>query len=360
MAHARVLSSEYMPWAKLRSGSKYNLAVSGMRDYPLADLAAKIEDLEINAPGSYGYAPLLQAIAQKFAIRPEQVVVANGTSMANHLAMAAAFAPGDEILIEHPAYELLLATALYLGAKVKRFPRRFADGFRIDPEEVARAITPRTKLIVITNLHNPGSVLTDDETLKQIGEVARQVGAKVLVDEIYLEAMFEDAPRSAIHLGKEFLVTSSLTKAYGLGGLRCGWILAEPSFAEKIWRLNDLFGVNLPHATERLSLLAFAHLDRIAARARQLLDANRPILHHFLETRGELQTVKPEFGTTAFPMLKSGQVEELCLLLRNKYETTVVPGSFFEMPEHFRIGLTCATETLRGGLERLGNALEEL
>lgn len=186
------------------------------------------------------------------------------------------------------------------------------------------------------------------------------MGAKVLVDEVYLEAMFEDAPRSAIHLGEEFIVTSSLTKAYGLGGLRCGWILAEPAMAEKIWRLNDLFGVNMPHATERLSVLAFAHLERIAARARQLLDPNRPILNGFLETRGDLQTIKPEFGTRVFPKLKSGRVAELCWLLREKYETTVVPGSFFEMPAHFRIGITCATETLKAGLERLGKALDEL
>ena len=360
MDHARVMHSEYMPWAKLHSHSRYNLAVSGMKDYPLADLPLELAEIQINAPGSYGYPPLLKALAQKFGLEPAQIAMANGTSMANHLAMAATFAAGEEVLIEHPVYELLLATARYLGAQVKRFERRHEDGFRLDPAAIDRALTPRTKLIVITNLHNPSSVLTDHETLRQIGALARRVGAKVLVDEIYLEAMFERAPASAVHLGSEFVVTSSLTKAYGLSGLRCGWILAEPALIEKIWRLNDLFGVNMPHAAERLSVLALAHLPAIAARAQQLLAANRPILHRFLDVRHDLQTLKPEFGTTVFPRLKSGRVDELCTRLREQHETTIVPGRFFEMPEHFRLGFTGETETLKTGLERLHHALDEL
>jgi aspartate/methionine/tyrosine aminotransferase len=356
----RVMRSEYMDWAKTQQQARFNLATSGLTHFPLAKLPVKLEDLELSGPSFYGYEPLQQAIARKCQAAPECVVAATGTSMANHLAMAALLEPGDEVLIEHPTYELLISTALYLGAKVKRFPRRFETGFQLDPAEIERAVTPHTRMIALTNLHNPSGALFDEQTLATIGEIAKSIGARVLVDEVYLDAAFHLAPRSAFLLGNEFITTNSLTKVYGLSGLRCGWILAEPELTRKMWRLNDLFGVIPAHPAERLSVIALAHLDRIAARAKTLLEINRALLNEFLGSRTDLEAARVEFGTIGFPHLKQGSVESLCQLLRKKYETTVVPGKFFEMPEHFRVGIGCNTEMLMGGLERLGAALDEL
>ncbi|MEK7728926.1 MAG: aminotransferase class I/II-fold pyridoxal phosphate-dependent enzyme, partial [candidate division KSB1 bacterium] len=328
----RITNSPYMEWAKLHSGGKYNLAASGVRWYALKDLPVTLADLEINGPSTYGHPPLQKAIADHFGVVTDMIVAAAGTSMANHLAMAATFEPGDEVLIEHPTYELLLSTALYLGAKVKRFARRAEDGFRLDPLEVERVLTPHTRLIVLANLHNPSGAFVDNAALAQVGAMARSVGARVLVDEVYLEAMFEQRPPSAIHLGKEFMVTSSLTKAYGLNGLRCGWVLAAPELARQMWRLNDLFGVIPAHPAELLSVIAFQHLARVAASSKALLQNNLALLHRFLDKHAALPCRKPEFGTIAFPKLPHGNVATLCALLREKYETTIVPGKFFEMP----------------------------
>jgi aspartate/methionine/tyrosine aminotransferase len=287
-------------------------------------------------------------------------VTAAGTTFANHLAMAALVKPGDEVLFEAPAYEPMLATVQYLGADVKRFARRFEDGFAVSPEEIERRVTRNTRLIVLTNLHNPSGVLTDDSTLKQVGEIARSVGARVLVDEVYIETLFETSPRTSFHLGEEFVVTSSLTKAFGLSGLRCGWIFAEPELARKMWLLNDLFAATPVHAGERLSVAAFSQLDELAARAKTLLDRNRALLNDFLDTREELEAVRPEFGTVMFPRVRSGDADRLCRLLREKYETSVVPGAFFELPAHFRVGIAVETQVLEEGLERLGEALNEI
>lgn len=356
----RTLNSEYIEWAKLCSAARFSLATSGVAPYSIAELGVTIEDIELSGVSLYGYEPLQLALAAKAGVDPESVVAAIGTSMANHLAMAAILEPGDEALIEQPAYDPLLGIARYLGAHLKRFTRRFEEGFRIDLREIERAVTSRTRLIVLTNLHNPTSVLIDNETLEQVGELARSVNARVLIDEVYLEAMFDQAPRSAFHLGPHFVTTSSLTKAYGLSGLRCGWVLAEPELARRMWRLNDLFG-NIPaHPAERLSVVALAKLDRIAGRARSLIEQNRVVLNRFLDSRDDLETVRPDFGTTVAPRLKRGNVEELCALLREKYETSVVPGRFFEMPEHFRIGIGCDGEVLAEGLNRLASALDEL
>ena len=356
----RDVRSAYMEWAKLRSMARYNLAASDLSHISLADLPVRIEDLEITGPGGYGFEPLLQRLAATAGVPAECVVHAQGTSMANHLAMAALLEPGDEVLIEEPTYELLLAAAEYLGAKIRRFPRRFENGFQLDPREVERAISPRTRLIVLTNLHNPTGVRTSDSTLRLVGEIARSLGAHVLVDEVYLEACFDSPGQTAYRLGSNFVATGSLTKAYGLSGLRCGWVLAAPALAQRMWRLNDLFGVVAAHPAELLSVIALDQLPKIAARAKELLARNRPLLNKFLESRKDLLTIWPEAGTIAFPQLTTGPVEPFCQLLREKYETSVVPGRFFEAPEHFRIAIGAETEIVREGLSRVAAALDEL
>jgi aspartate/methionine/tyrosine aminotransferase len=356
----REIRSGYIEWAKLRSKARYNLAISDVVHFPLADLHPQIADLEISGSDGYGYQPLLQKLSAKSGVPVECIVQAQGTSMANHLAMAALVEPGDEVLIEEPTYGAILSAAEYLGAKIRRFPRKFESGFQLDPREVERSISARTRLIVITNLHNPSGVRTIDSKLRMVGEIARSMGAHVLVDEVYLEACFDSPWQTAYLLGPNFVTTSSLTKAYGLSGLRCGWIFAAKPLAERMWRLNDLFGVMAPHPIELLSVLAFEHLPEITARAKQVLATNRALLKEFFKSRRDLLAIWPEAGTVAFPQLASGHADAFCQLLREKYETSVVPGRFFEMPEHFRIGVGGKTEDVREGLARIGAALDEL
>ena len=351
--------SDYMNWAKTSSQSKFNLATSGVADLNLSDLRFSVEDLALTG-GGYGYVPLKEAIGKRYGVAPESIVTAAGTSFANHLALAALLDPGDEILFEQPAYEPMLAVANYLGAKVKRFKRSFPNAFRIKPEEIERNISPATRLIVLTNLHNPSGVLESDDTLRQVGEIARGVGARVLVDEVYIELLFEHQPRTSFHLGNEFVVTSSLTKTFGLSGLRCGWIFAEPELATRMWLLNDLYAATPVHIGERLSVLAFQQLQELGERARAVLDRNRQLLNDFLDSREDLEVVRPDFGTILFPRWRGGNADSLCALLRERYETTVVPGRFFEMPEHFRIGITSPTEMVAEGLDRLAKALDEM
>lgn len=358
-AAPRPRASPYLEWAKTRSQARYNLATSGVLDYPLAELPVDLAELELSGDSLYGWPPLQQALARKCEAPPDCVVAAIGTSLANHLAMAALLEPGEAVLIEAPTYEPLLSLARYLGARVLRFPRRAENGFRIEPRDVERALEPGTRLVVLTNLHNPSGVLTDRDTLAAIGEVARGAGARVLVDEVYLECLERRASFSGFSLGPHFVTTSSLTKAYGLSGLRCGFVLAEPDLARRIWRLNDLFGVVPAHPAERLAVIALRHLDRIAARARALVEANRAVLRSTLPARPELDLVLAEHGTVVFPRLLGREVEGFCARLRERHDTSVVPGGFFERPDHFRVGIGGPTEMVREGLGRLAAALTE-
>lgn len=350
--------SRYMEWAKTRSGARFNLATSGLTNVPMTEFPLRVEDLEVTG-GGYGYGPLLERIARHTGAPVECIVTAEGTSMANHLALAALLERGDEVVIEEPTYGLLLDLAHYLGARVKRIARSFENNFDLGLPEVAAAITPATRLIVLTNLHNPTGALLSQSTLQAIGALAQRVGARVLVDEVYLPMLFEAAPPTAFSLGENFVVTSSLTKTYGLSGLRCGWILAAPELAQRIRWLNDLFAATSAHPAERMSVMAFDHLLQFRARARALLTTNRALLDQFLDFRRDLECVRPPAGSVIFPRLPPGDPAAFFHLLREKYETSVVPGEFFERPEHFRLGLGGETAILQSGLERLGAALDD-
>jgi aspartate/methionine/tyrosine aminotransferase len=353
--------STYMQWAKKRPKVTYDLALSGILNLPFPELEAKIDDLDLNGDNSYGYAPLVDALAEHCDVPAAQVVtISGGTSMANHLAMAAAIEHGDEVLIEQPTYEPLLALAEYFGTKITRFSRSFENNFQIDCDDLSSKITSATRLIVLTNLHNPSSTLTDEDTLRRVGEIAESAGARVLVDEVYLDAMFEAAPRSCVHLGPQFISTSSLTKGYGLSGLRCGWILAEPELAQRMRLLHDIFGALAPHPAERLSVLALEKLPKFITRANKILDTNRAVLNDFFDSREDLKVVRTEQGTTSFPLLLKGRVDDLWNLLNAKYDTAFVPGRFFESPQHLRIGMCAEPELFAQGVKRLGAALDQI
>jgi aspartate/methionine/tyrosine aminotransferase len=357
MNSTRAMASSYLEWAKLHSVAKYNLATSGMLAYPLSELPDATRNLEINGPTVYGYQPLQERLARKCGVSEKCVVAVQGTAMANHLAMAAILSTGDQVLIERPAYGPMFEVASYLGAKILRFDRRIENGFQIDPDQVKRSITAQTRLVVITNLHNPSGAFTDEQTMLAIGEIAMQVGARVLVDEVYLDMIHDQPVRSSFHLGEHFIATNSLTKAYGLSGLRCGWILADEKLSECIWKLNDLFGATPVHPGELLSVVALDHLDKIGQRARRLLETNRRALGAFFASRNDLEVAVPEWGTVTFPKLKHGSAEEFCATLRSVYDTSVVPGQFFESPQHFRIGVGGDSAMTAAGLEKLSSAL---
>jgi hypothetical protein len=350
--------SRYLEWAKLHSSARFNLASSGVADYPLAKLPVTIEDLEIGGTGPYGYPPLMERLAKKAGVPGECVVYTFGASMANFVALTALVRPGDEVLVERPAYDPLLAILDHIGARVSRFERLPGKGFKLGLGELERKLTPQIRLVVLCNLHNPSSVLTDENTMRHVGEMALKVGARVLVDEVYLETLFDQQWRSAFHLGPNFVVTSSLTKAYGLSGTRCGWILAQPELVKRMWQITDFTYGSPVHPAELLGVIALDNLDRVRDRARVLLETNRALINDFLSGHPILSCEPSRYGTTIFPRLKAGSASDFVTLLRNQFETSVVPGDFFDQPQHFRIGLCGETETVRAGLERVDAALK--
>jgi aspartate/methionine/tyrosine aminotransferase len=360
----RTVRSDYMNFAKVGAAARFGLASSGVADCAMSDLGADIGDLALHGSNSYGYSPLVEAIADRFAVPKDCVVMpGGGASFANHLALAALLSPGDAVLIEEPTYELIVRTLEYLQARVARFDLRLEDGWALDVVTVARHLTPETRLVVLTNLHNPTGALASPRTVAAVAKAAAAVGAMVLIDEVYLELLFHDGEAfTSFRPDGNIVVTSSLTKAYGLSGLRCGWILAPAEIAERMRRLNDLFASLPAHVAEQLGVVAMGRLDKLRSRAGAILDENRAAYREVLGGHPALEQSIFDQGTTVFPRVAGGpgSGDRLFRTLMDRFETSLVPGRFFGRSEHVRIGLGQDPAATRAGLERVRAALETL
>ena len=328
----------YMAWAKQHARQRFSLSGSNLLHCELADLPGAREALELHGDNDSGFRPLVDAIASTYGVTPEMVAVAQGTSGANFLVFAALVKAGDDVLVERPGYDPLMGPPALLGARVTRFDRRFEDGYRLDPDAVRAAMTPRTRLIVVTNAHNPSGVVAADADLDEIGRIAEARGARVLVDEVYLDTAAFAPARPAAARSPVFISTNSLTKSYGLAGLRCGWVIAAPEVAESVRRARDIVDGSGPFPTERLSVLAFSMLGRLAARAKGILTVNGRVVREFLASRSDLEAVLPQAGTVVFPSIRGvADAGPFVERLARDFETDVVPGHFFQAPAHFRI-----------------------
>jgi aspartate/methionine/tyrosine aminotransferase len=339
----------------------YNLMGSNLLHCKVEDLPGAREELALDAFHEEGYEPLVADIAGHYGADEGQVSVATGASGANFLVCGALLQAGDEVLVERPGYDPLLGVPRFLGAVVKRFDRIFHEGFAADPNRIASAVTPSTRLIILSNPHNPTGTFTPPEVLREIGEIAEGVGARVLVDEVYMDSLHGVDVVSAATLSPTFISTSSLTKAYGLSGLRAGWALSDPETAEKIKRVRDIVDGVGSFPSELLAHLAFRNLPALKDRARRILEPNMGMLRAFMESHPELEWVPPAGGSVGFPRIRGlDDASDFVVRLREKYDTGVVPGIFFEAPAHFRVALGGSGDILEVGLQRLDQALKDL
>jgi aspartate/methionine/tyrosine aminotransferase len=355
-----VRESTYISWLKALPPVRYDLVSSGVRPCPVELLAPEPDDWTLAGPNAFGWPPLVERLATRYDVGSEQVVLAPATSGANHLVYATALGErGDHVLVERPGYEPLVALGEYFGATVDRFDRRPEDGYRLDPDAVRRALTPRTRLIVVTNLHNPSGALASTEDLAAVAAMAEAHGSMLLVDEVFREWVHGPGTRSAIGLSPAVVTTCSLTKAYGLDALRGGWIMANADVADRLRRLVGLFHGHMPHLTERLMARALdrAHtiVDSMAAQAAR----NRAALGAWVASQPGASWVAPVAGTVGFVRVRDTDVEAVTERLRVRDDTAVVPGRFFDDPGAFRVGLGGAPDMVDEGLRRMGLALEQ-
>jgi aspartate/methionine/tyrosine aminotransferase len=353
-------ATRYLGWARQFFGKvPYDLATSGIPTVTKEELGAP-PDLDDLA----GIERFAASIAKYNDVPRAEAVPALGTSHALWLAYATLLAPGDDVLVEDPAYEPLLRAAEGVGARAVRFARDAARGWALDPDRVARAITPRTRVVAITNHHNPTGVRTPDDVLVAVAAICQARGAHLLVDEVYapFDALVDEGGvfrGSARKLAPNVVAVASLTKCYGLGPHRIGWLLGP---ADVVARAGDVITAtvgHLPLQHANLGAHAFDRIQALAARARAQLAGRREQVAAWMATRPDLAWSAPKDGL--FGLATSTRAGELLPTLEaaaRDHGVLVAAGTFFGVPNGFRLSWASLGEAaLAEALTRLGRVL---
>ncbi|MBS0334438.1 MAG: pyridoxal phosphate-dependent aminotransferase [Proteobacteria bacterium] len=298
-------------------------------------------------------------VAQRYGVTPDQVIGATGATSALAMVLKALVGPGDDVIVERPRFDLLPRMALDAGATVTDLPRRAPD-YRVDPAELERLLRPETRLVILTQLHNPTGAAIDRPTLLALAEVARRAGVPILVDEVYADFMPGVAYAAA--LAPELISVGSLTKVQGLFALKCGWVVASPEMTARINAATPQgdYGVSkLAHAVAALVLEDRAVFD---AHWRGVLAEARPAVAEHVERMladGLLEGELPAQGCMYFPRVVGvDDTRALADWLWREHGVVVPAGEFFGQPGHVRIGFGGgATAALDRGLSRLAAAL---
>jgi hypothetical protein len=359
--------TRYIEYARRHFGqTRFDLATSGTASVDAAALRAA----EAAAPEDpiVATARLGERIAAFNEVPPAEAMAALGTTHAIWLACAALLSPGDDVLVEDPAYEPLVRIPESLGARVRTFRREAAAGYALDAGAVGRAMTPATRLVVVSNLHNPTGVRAPDDDLRAVARVAQANGAHLLVDEVYapFDALVDDRgvfAGSARKLGANVVTASSLTKCFGLGPERIGWLLGPPDVIERASHALVGSAGLLPRSHARVGLAAFAELPALAERSRGLLAGKRARVAAWVAARGLTWSAPAEglFGLVTFadPRDLTPRLEAAGGATAPEADRVLVaPGAFFGVPNAFRLAWALPAADLDEALSRLGRLLD--
>jgi aspartate/methionine/tyrosine aminotransferase len=353
---------DYLEWARTHMGRvNYDLAKSNIKGLTKEDLGLSLADVHLSTPTDDGVVELRELLSKKYALPRSQILVTSGATQAIFLACSAAVAQGDQVLLESPNYEPLYRALQQRGAEIKMLERRFERGWQIEMEELERRIGRATRAVVLTNLHNPSGAATSPERMMTLGQIARDSGATVIVSEVYLDNSFAPGQKPAATLGPNLVSIGSLSKVYGLGGLRIGWMAGPEALIKKARLALDYIECDLPAPSESIALAALKKGPELILRCQQIAMRNFQIIREWIEKRGDLQWVEPSGGTVCMIKLPhTVDAQVLATLLWDKYATLVVPGDFFWVRGFIRVSAGMDEDILRQGLKNIGKAIDQL
>ncbi len=350
---------------------RYNLSESGVHPMRLAELVegtdwSELKEELLGYPQTNGTLPLRECISDLYPGSDYQnVIVTNGTAEANFISILNLVEPGDEVVVMIPNYMQIWGLARSLGAEVKPLLLREELGWAPDLDELGRMVSDKTRLIAVCNPNNPTGAVLSEELMRGICKVAGKVGAWLLADEVYQGAEL-DGETSATFYGwyDRLLVTCGLSKAYGLPGLRIGWVVGPPEKIEELWSYKDYTSIAPGALSDRLATIALepARRARILDRTRTILKNQLPLLEGWATDQGELfEMVAPRAG--AFAVLRYHldiNSSELIHRLREEKSVLIVPGDQFMMDHYVRIGYGGEPEILTKGLALFSEVLESV
>jgi len=350
----------------------YDMSESGVRPLTLRELVGMGFDLEsfLDEPLGYsqsnGTLPLRERLSALYpGAGVDNIEVTNGTSEANYLIALSQLRPGDEIAMEVPNYMQMPGVARSLGATVRTFRLTQESGWEPDWDEFERAVTPRTRLLYLSNPNNPTGAVLSDAAMRRIVDRCEQTGTWLLADEVYLGAEVE-RPRTTSFwgMGERVIVTSGLSKAYGIPGVRIGWLVGPASLVAGCWTQHDYLTIGPNKMSDRIARTAVVPevRERCYARTRAILRENLPIAREWAASfRGRLSWREPEAGAIGLFRYEAGPTSlSIADRVRIRQSTLIVPGSHVGLEGHLRIWLGGREPFLREGLQRIGAELAPL
>jgi aspartate/methionine/tyrosine aminotransferase len=350
----------------------YNLSESGVYPVAIADLIPSAEDRERLLGTALGYSQsngtpeLRNSIAQLYdGASAENITVTTGTAEANFIVSWMMTEPGDEIIMMTPNYMQLWGLFKSFGADLKPLPLVEERGWQVDLDQLESAISARTKLIAVCNPNNPTGAILSAEEMDRIVAAAERVGAWILADEVYRGAELNgEMTESFWGRSEKVIVTSGLSKAYGLPGLRIGWIATTTELAARAWAYHDYTTIGPGPASDFLATVALRpdNRKRLLERTRNILNDNYPIIREWIDrVGGTFSLVEPRAGAIAYLRYNLDiDSVELVERLRHEQSVLIVPGGHFFMGNYLRIGFGDKAEHLRQGLERIESFLSTL
>lgn len=349
----------------------YNLSESGVHPIPLHELIQKDEleellNLELGYIQTKGTTELRERISDLYpGSTPDQILVTTGSAEANFLSIWSTVEPGDEVIFMLPNYMQIWGLLRGFGAIVKPLFLRESLNWAPDLEELRKLITRKTKMIIVTNPNNPTGAILNEEAMKTIIEVASKAGAWIVADEVYQGAELSGITTHSFYGRYEkTVVTNGLSKAYGLPGLRMGWMIAPEIFILKTWPYHDYTTICLSSLSDRLAriVLSSENREKILKRTRRILNTNFPLLKKwFHRHRDIISFIPPQAGAITFFRynLKINSTALVDKLIHEK-SVLVVPGDHFKTDQYIRIGYGSEEKHLLRGLDLIGEALLEV
>ena len=305
---------------------------------------------------------VVDAIAKRYDVPARRVLPTTGATTGLSLVYRTFLKRGDHVLVETPGFDLFGDIGRSLGAQVDFFRRD--DDHAIDEFEIARKLTSKTRLVVLSDLHNPSGMMLRPDVIARIARMCAERGAKLVVDEVYGDyAADAGRPGTASQLSPNIIAISSLTKIYGLSTLRCGWIIASDELLEPIRRVSDHFEFGISKLAHAVAALVLEQRERFDQYSHSVLAAARPVLErHFAQWQeaGLVQGRLPDHGCIFFPKL-AGVRDTIAFSewLADEQGVIVAPGEFFGSAGHVRIGFAHAPDVLEDGLSRFHQGLRD-
>lgn len=345
---------------------RYNLAESSVSDFLLKDIDLKIEDLSLCYTDHRGKPELRDLILSGHSnLSKDDVLLTVGAASALFIIASSLLTPADHLIVVRPNYATNIETPKAIGCAITYIDLEFEKGWQPDLSAIQKAIRPNTKYISITHPHNPTGTMLGKDSLNTILNLAEQANIYVLVDETYSELSFNKPYPLAASLSLNAISVSSVSKAYGLPGLRLGWLVTkDEKLMETFLAAKEQIFITNSVLDEEVTFRFLKEKEKYWTTIKKHIDTNFGLLEKWLQNESRVEWVRPVGGVVCFPRIRNTEKFDSMKfydLLLNKYGTLVGPGHWFDMPDYFmRVGYAWPKyDELEKGLAGISAALDE-